>query len=363
MSGTDLAMRESQLAQRSAATDIEMSRAVQEVQAAMIIAKRFPREHAEVEAKVVRACSNAKIAASARYEYVRGGTKVEGPSIRLAEVIARAWGNNEFGIRELDQADGVSTVEAFAWDKETNTTCRRIFQAKHWRDTKSGGYAVTGQRDVYELVANLGARRMRACILEMVDPDIVELAEKTCEETLRKSAGKRPLGERIGAMVDAFRGIGVDQQHIEDRLGHRIEATTENELITLGKVYTAIRDQMTSVEQQFPPGGKAPADATDDDAGSPDEFDSTSGDALADEAKAERDKAMIRDRLRQTGDAGVELSMAYGISGPAELDTLKQETREALLAGLEELMLAQTQAAKNEAAKGGKGKAKGGDSK
>lgn len=61
------------------------------------------------------------------------------------------------------------------------------FQVRHWRDTKSGGYALKDSRDIYEKVANDGARRLRACILAVIPADVVETAVK---EALKAKAKK-----------------------------------------------------------------------------------------------------------------------------------------------------------------------------
>ena len=68
----------------------------------------------------------------------RGGQSVEGPSIRLAETLAQEWGNIQYGIRELSQSNGESTVEAFAWDIQTNTRQVKVFQVPHVRYSKKG---------------------------------------------------------------------------------------------------------------------------------------------------------------------------------------------------------------------------------
>ncbi len=70
-----------------------------------------------------------------------------------------------------------STVEAFAWDvEEANTRQTKVFQVRHWRHTKQGGYKLTDPRDIYELVANNGARRLRACILGVIPGDVIDAA-------------------------------------------------------------------------------------------------------------------------------------------------------------------------------------------
>ena len=154
----------SQEAARESSTVIEIasSRQAQEVQAAMAIAKRFPRDENASISRILTACQRPLLAEVSQYQYSRGGTNITGPSIRLAEVMAQGWGNVDFGVIELERVNGTSSVMAYAWDLETNTRSSKVFNVKHWRDTKSGGYEVDGERDVYELVANYAARRQRA---------------------------------------------------------------------------------------------------------------------------------------------------------------------------------------------------------
>ena len=125
---------------------IEQHRAIQEVQASMIIAKRFKRDQNESYIRIMKACEREGLAKEAMYAYPRGGQLITGPSIRLAEVLAQNWGNLDFGIRELSQESGVSEVEAFAWDKETNTRQSKTFQVPHSRYSKKKGYQKRGQK-------------------------------------------------------------------------------------------------------------------------------------------------------------------------------------------------------------------------
>ena len=43
-------------------------------------------------------------------------------------MLAQNWGNIQYGIRELSSENGESTVEAFAWDVETNTRQTKVFR-------------------------------------------------------------------------------------------------------------------------------------------------------------------------------------------------------------------------------------------
>jgi hypothetical protein len=241
--------------EKGALVDIESARAVQEVQAAMIIAKRFPRDQTAAFSRIKEACKRATLAKEAMYAYPRAKTLITGPSIRLAEVIAQNWGNLQFGIRELSQKvtvdGGVSEVQAFAWDLETNTLQSKTFQVEHVRWKKEEGKVrLKDPRDIYELIANQGARRLRACILGVIPGDIVEAAVKQCEQTMEKGSDK-PIAERIRDMVTVFEQLGVSQKLIEKRLGHKVDTTIAAELVTLQKIYRSIKDGMAKPEDFF----------------------------------------------------------------------------------------------------------------
>ena len=72
-----------------AAQAMATTRQAQEVQAAMIVAKRFPRNEEQSMDRILNACTRQSLAESAIYSYTRGGQEITGPSIRLAECIAQ----------------------------------------------------------------------------------------------------------------------------------------------------------------------------------------------------------------------------------------------------------------------------------
>ncbi|TPG93541.1 hypothetical protein EEL32_00360 (plasmid) [Brevibacillus laterosporus] len=228
-----------------------VSRQAQEVQAAMYVAKTFPRDEFDAYNRIMKACDRKSLAESAMYEYPRGGTKVTGPSIRMAEVLAQNWGNIDFGIMELEQKNGESTVMAYAWDLETNTRQTKIFTVKHERKAKGKVNQLDDPRDIYEMVANQGARRLRACILGVIPGDIVDSAIDRCQETL-KSGHKEPLQDRIRKMIAAFETqYQVNKDMLEKYIGCSADAFSENDFIRLSNVFKALRDGMGKREDYF----------------------------------------------------------------------------------------------------------------
>ena len=250
-----IAARESE-----ATVAVEQSRAVAEVQAAMFVAKKFPRDPMVAMDRILNACTRATLAEQALYVYSRGGTEITGPSIRLAEALAQAWGNIKTSVRELDQRDGVSSVQTIAWDLESGYQADKVFQVKHWRDRKNGeGYRITDARDIYEMVANQGARRLRACILAVIPGDVVEAAVKQCETTLKTKAEVTP--ERLANLLEKFAEFGVTKEQIQKRIQRHIDAMTPAQMVDLGKKYNSLKDGMSTVGDWFELDAAAAADA------------------------------------------------------------------------------------------------------
>lgn len=235
----------------STSTEVESQRAVAEVQAAMVLARRFPRDPLKAMDAILNACTRPTLAEGALYSYSRGGTDITGPSIRLAEVLAQNWGNIQFGIRELEQRNGESTVEAFAWDLETNVRQSKLFQVPHIRYSKSrGNTKLTDPRDVYELIANNGARRLRACILGVIPGDVTEEAQRQCEVTLSSSADTSP--ENVKKMLAAFlQNFDVSKEQIEKRIQRRIESIQAAQIVSLKKIYASLKDGMSVASDWF----------------------------------------------------------------------------------------------------------------
>lgn len=222
---------------------IESERAIADVQAAVIAAKKFQRDPARCFEMLVESCSRKGLAAEAFYSYPRGTETVTGPSIRLAEELARVWGNLEYGLRELSNTDGVSEMEAYCWDLETNVRSKQQFTVKHTLDKKGGPKVLTDERDIYEKTANSGARRLRSRILAILPADFVDSAVELCKQTLAQQAGKETPAERRKKMIAAFAPLGVTVAMLQAKLGKpNLDSLTPDDFVTLTGVHRSITE-------------------------------------------------------------------------------------------------------------------------
>jgi hypothetical protein len=225
---------------RNGAVAVQAVRAAAEVQAQIALAKQFPRNEPRSMDRILNECSRATVAEQAVYSYPRSDVTVTGPTIRLAEAIARSWGNVASGFTVVERINGESTIIAYAWDLETNAMERIEFKVSHKRHTKKGDYAITDDRDLYELEANQAARRRRACILAIIPGDVVDAAIERCRRTLDASVGD--IKDARNKMVESFTAFGVTKEMIERRIGRRIDAIQPGEIVALRGIFNSLKE-------------------------------------------------------------------------------------------------------------------------
>ena len=230
------------------------SRELAEMQTKFYMAQQFPRDERRAMDAIINAFSRSTLAEIANYEYAKGGSSVSGLSIHSMQAIAQQWGNMEFGWSEVSRgvgADGVpySEVRAFAWDLQSRT-CRPLqFIVRHWRDTKSGGYKLKDEREVYELCANMAQRRVRACLMAVIPKDVQDAAEQQAALTLKTRADTSP--EAMHKMVEAFSAFGVTKEQIEKRIQRRLDAIQPAQVVMLKRIYASLRDEMSTPAEWF----------------------------------------------------------------------------------------------------------------
>lgn len=223
------------------AISIEQERAIAEAQGQLILAKRFPRDLTAAHLELMESCRIPSLAKVAFYSVPRAGGKVTGPSIRLAEEIARVYGNFEYGHRELSRSADKSEVEVFAWDKEKNNRSVRQITVMHTRDTQGGQIPLRDQKDVDDKIANVASKQVRGRILALLPKWMVQSAIEECQRTIAGN-NEEPLAQRIRKMVDSFGKYGVKPDQIAAYLGHTVENATQDDFVDLIGVYNALRD-------------------------------------------------------------------------------------------------------------------------
>ena len=242
---------------------VEETAGIAEVQAKMILARNFPRDIERCMTNINFECKSKELAEKAIYEFPRGDSVVRGASIRLVECVARHWGNIVSGVKEISQsADGrKATVKSFCWDLETNFADEKIFEVEYSRTVKKNGvpvtYPITDARDKYEMLANMGARRKRACMQAIIPQYIIDEAMEACRVTLENAIKKESEGKSIeevkANMLDAYKAIAdwITEDDLASVCGRPFENLETRDIVRLRNLYNAIKDGFVRPEAAF----------------------------------------------------------------------------------------------------------------
>lgn len=212
-----------------------------EIRAAITVALRFPRNEDRSFEKLMRSCRRPAFADDASYSFPRAGNDITGPSIYLAREAARVWGNIRHGLNIIVDDEETRTIEAWAWDLETNTKVFAQDTFKKLIYRKKGGWIKPDERDLRELTNRRGAILKRNCILEIMPTDLIDDARNMAVQTLQKGAAADPEAARK-KIITAFSALNITPEMLEQNLGHPLAQCSPAEIAELRQIYKSIAD-------------------------------------------------------------------------------------------------------------------------
>lgn len=237
-----------ELAQSSAAASAQ-----HEIQSAIIIARKFPRNEEACFQRLMKAAMRPSFAEDATYSFPRGGQDVTGPSVNLAREAARLWGNIRFGLYVVRDDEDTRLIRGFAYDVEHNVKVeveddfRKLIQRKVKEGPEKGKavWVIPDERDLRELTNRRGAILLRNALLQVMPKDLIEDALYQCSKTLETEATSNPDGERKRLLLD-FGSLNIAVEQIEQKLGHAFAQSTPKELAELRGICKSIQDGHTT---------------------------------------------------------------------------------------------------------------------
>jgi hypothetical protein len=225
-----------------------------EIKAAIVSAKKFPRDEMDSYSKMLKTFSRASLAKDAKYSFPRGGKKVEGPSAPATREMARCWGNIRHGIRVVSIDDDYVHIKGYAIDLETNTSAEAEDKFKRLIFRKGKGWIKPDERDLRELINRRGAIAVRNCILQILPDHVVDDVMQEANATSIKHAKgelEKNREDVLKSLVVAFDEFGITSEIIEAKLGHDLKSISPEELTELRGVYKSIKDGNTTRDEHF----------------------------------------------------------------------------------------------------------------
>lgn len=220
-----------------------------EVTAQLDAAHRYPRKTSKfLEEAMTLATVSRAVAESCIYALPRGGKTIAGPSVRLAEICASAYGNLHVAARVLDVEEKEVVAQGVAWDLEKNlrvtVEARRRITSKNGRRYDDDMITVTG--------AAAGSIALRNAIFRVVPRAYVDTIYAKVREVAVGDA--KTLAARREEVVERLQKIGVPKDRIFARLGmKKIEDVGLDELEVLIGLGTSIKNKEQSIDDAFPP--------------------------------------------------------------------------------------------------------------
>lgn len=222
-----------------------MNRAEADIQIAT--AKAYPRD-VQGALKRIRdiATLDTETAEDCFYALRRQGSLIEGVSVRLAEIIAGAWGNLRVQTRIIGNDGRTITAQGICHDLETNLAVsvevkRRI----------TDKYGKTYSEDMQVMTGNAAsAIAFRNAVLKVVPKAVTK---RVINEVKDVAVGRSmDLESRRQNMLAYYAKIGVSEADILKYCGVKTAAEINSEMIfELSGLKNAIKEGTTTVQEVF----------------------------------------------------------------------------------------------------------------
>jgi hypothetical protein len=210
-------------------------------------ARSYPRSLAQFQKSAMEMVSYSREAAEKMYyKLPRGGKIIEGPSVRLAEIIGQNWRNCRIGARVLGHDDKTVTSQGVFHDLETNVAIS--FEIKRRITRKDGS------RYDDDMISVTGAAAAGIAFRNAVLKGIPKIFwQPLYEKALETARGDdKDIAPRRKAALAEFDRMGVPEKAVLETLGvSGISKIGPDELLTLRGIYNAIREGTVSAQEAF----------------------------------------------------------------------------------------------------------------
>lgn len=226
-----------------------------EVDMQVTTAHRFPRNIKTFKSDALSmATIDQETAESCFYVLPRSNKNIEGPSVRLAEIVASCWGNMRIGTRVVHEDDKFITAQGMAFDLQRNVAItievRRRITDKYEKKFNSDMIGVTGNA-----ASSIALRNAVFRVVPMAYVNSIYQAAKRVAIGDAKS-----LSTRRDQIIDRFAKMGVQKDRILPALERefperKFKGVEDIDLEALEKLIgmgTAIKDGQLAIDTAFP---------------------------------------------------------------------------------------------------------------
>ena len=214
-------------------------------------AKKYPRNVDESLNRIVRlATVNPQTANECFYSLRRGGdngTAIEGPSVRLAEIVAASWGNLRVASQIIGNDGKFVTARGVCHDLETN-----VAVASETKRRITDKYGKTYNDDMQVVTGNAaGAIAFRNAVFKVVPKAVISNAISEIKQCMIADTAEN-FEETKAKMFATFAKKGVTKDMILSYFDISSEDEITPEIVTeLRTTHTAIKEGQATAEELF----------------------------------------------------------------------------------------------------------------
>lgn len=223
-----------------------------EVESQLDAAHKYPRKISVFIREAVDMISRSVDVASACFYTLpprRGGDgkSISGPSVRLAEIAASAYGNLHIGARPIDVSATEVTSQGVAWDLQKNL---RVTVEKKRRITTKNG-ARFGEDMIITTQNAASSIALRDAVFRVIPRAHIHELEQHARKVAVGDA--KTLADRRSKAFAHFAQMGATQDRVLSAIGKAgIEDVGLEDLEKLIGFASAIKDGQASVDECFP---------------------------------------------------------------------------------------------------------------
>lgn len=220
-----------------------------EIDTQITTAKMYPRSLKSFRNEALEmATLDEPTAQECMYGLKRGGKVIEGPSARMAEIVASAWGNCRVGARIVDRDSKFVTAQGTFLDLQKNYACS-IEVPRRITDKKGN----TFNDDMIGVTANAACSiALRNVVFKGVPKALWWPIYAAARRTAVGDA--TTLSQRRGKALAAFGKMGVDEQMILRYLDVKgVQDIGLDHLGLLLGVFNSIKDGEKTIDDVFSP--------------------------------------------------------------------------------------------------------------
>jgi hypothetical protein len=172
---------------------------------------------------------------------------IEGPSIRLAEIIANSWGNIRIATRIVGNDGKFITAQGACHDLESN-----VIQVVEVKRSICTSKRFTFSADMQVVTGNAAASIARRNAILAVIPQAI--FKNLYAKIKTKAIGdvQNNLENRRAKMLKTYALAGVNSEMLCKHLGvQAVEDITAEMVVNLASLWNALRDGQTTIEETF----------------------------------------------------------------------------------------------------------------